>query len=1623
MDLPPLLHPDRVASASIAGYLYQTVGIALLWLDLQANEVLVCEGNEDADRLLLGGEGTVSESVEIQFKLRSENISIRDPEVAATVFGFLRAFHAHTLAGRPVRFVFASSAPVASQRLHGGVSLPVDVLRTWMARSSTQQGNGDVSLIQSIRALAEASRPPWDEGSTKAQRDHDALEAAIQFLDEAPARWSEFLSRVEWQFDRGGLRDLRAELERAVSQDLRTAPLPHSLMAQRLVCMVLDTTCEPDHHLRALTMAGLDRVVTTSGEELQKWAEESRFVAAWAWLIDHEGRINALESKPWADVDRRSARTYADWARFAVLDVGNRRVRIERELLPDVVRAVERGHVVITGDAGSGKSGLLHALREELTSRGLAVLTFDADDRVIVEGTLLDVLEQHTEGTLVVLIDALDSVRGSEVKRLQKALQQLVQTNCTIVATVRTFDLIYGHGLRRIFAGLPPTPHSDPLLTDVRHVRLGDLSDDEIAQVERELPELASLARDAPNDLRDLLRNPFCLSLAGQLVAHHVAGEALRAVSRRIDLLKLFWEDRVCDDARGKEAREHSVRQVCIKMIDGGRLSCDKAAAPDSETRADLLSMNIFREPRSDQNASDDHALLFAHHILFDYAVSRVWLPKDAVKLAAVLDAQPRLLVFIRPSLEMWFADLWVREPSRRLFWEATLLLSAHESLRDLGKIVGPSVAAREASTLDDLEPLLGALKRSEPGADLSLAFLVGALERERVAGAGAGPWSAFAEALSRMDRRHTASFTNRLLQLLTGGSSSLTDEQLASSGAAARNVLRFALDEQDAQWLLTHAIRFVCATAASDRADVATVLSKVIDAERLKRDGYALAPVLCRHIDQLSGDPSLVAEIYVHVLATPDESPTPTRLGGGVVLSMSSNRRQDYQGALYSLAKAFPDFLRASPASATDALFRIAEHYERRGRRGGTPASDIDILIDGRSIAVRLDAADSGDDFRHDKEVDLLHAWENRVAEWASTPNGFATVEQLFAQTLAAQPTSAIWRRWLRLGSRMPNAVGPVVAPLLENAEIYSYPGLSFEAVECMRAVFPVLAEDRRARVERALLSLVSRLEERHALYRLGGSLGGLDPRLLVTDEARDAHARVSGSGVSTKNEPSMRIYRTEARTPDPDEWLRLRHVPIDHEPHRSILSAARALSAMRTGFDSDLTKSRQDLLAAMLSLEANVETQGDGLAAEVADLAWEELAKSALALCADDNDEFCARLVPLALKAAAHRCPKANQGEEASFRKFPSWTTPHVRGDAAELIGRLAARDPSPELLGILRELAEDDCPGVRFRTYRALALVTSAAPGAVVEIVEHALANDENPGTLAVLVEAPVRSLADANPQWSSRVVGGLLGCAPRSRRLRRTLVDLLVDLWIASNDRSAGQLLAALALCPWSEETHEVTLFLRELVRVRPGDARNDRSERARLRATRLMLHMAAEAARHLEALRSPVGRELDNGTAERLRGCARLVDECAKEIHFASGAFESKKGQACFDEEAARTFLVSMAPAIEILADAGVGPAAHDILQTLEFLLPCDPKLVIRLAAKTVLAARDSQYQLDHVAAQLVVRITSTILAEHRALLDSDDESLEAVLDVLDVFVRVGWPEAFALTYGLQDVFR
>src|SRR5262249_45673095 len=160
-----------------------------------------------------------------------------------------------------------------------------------------------------------------------------------------------------------------------------------------------------------------------------------------------------------------------------------------------------------------------------------------------------------------------------------------------------------------------------------------------------------------------------------------------------------------------------------------------------------LLSGQVLTEWQAASAAAPNRQIIaFAHHILFDFAVSQLFLPPESDSVLELLSHDPDLVVVIRPSIVMRFEQLW-RE-NRPEFWSLLFKLAAHPDIPAVGKLIGANVLTEVVQELEDLEPLKELLQSKDADtravAETVFRHLVGALtarEPSKFAGISAGPW------------------------------------------------------------------------------------------------------------------------------------------------------------------------------------------------------------------------------------------------------------------------------------------------------------------------------------------------------------------------------------------------------------------------------------------------------------------------------------------------------------------------------------------------------------------------------------------------------------------------------------------------------------------------------------------------------------------------------------------------------------------------------------------------------------------------------------------------------------------------------------------------------------------
>ena len=405
---------------------------------------------------------------------------------------------------------------------------------------------------------------------------------------------------------------------------------------------------------------------------------------------------------------RYSARVQDHLTQYEETKVGDVTIKIDRDSTRAAVDAAKTDSLVLVGEPGAGKSAVVSAAAEQLRTDGHEVIEL-AVDRLLVgsldglkdvlglDNSLRQVLENWPGSEPAFLfIDALDATRGglseAVLRGLIAEILEMPDNRWRVVASIRSFDLRLGEQFKNLFAGTPPSAqYFDPAFSNVRHVHVPRWSDAELAQVLATAPAIATAIVRAGDKLRDLARVPFNTRLLADLITGGLPAEAFGQVSHQVQLLKLYWQYRVEQHGIGAElCLKKAVEQmVAARGLQANRL---EVAREDPTAYDNLRRSNVLI------TVSNDRYVSFRHHILFDYAASRVFInPADVTATADLLRRDRGLGLMLAPALGYALQDLWVDgQNGRSHFWQAVIQFAG-----DVGSDpIARSVAARSACEL-----------------------------------------------------------------------------------------------------------------------------------------------------------------------------------------------------------------------------------------------------------------------------------------------------------------------------------------------------------------------------------------------------------------------------------------------------------------------------------------------------------------------------------------------------------------------------------------------------------------------------------------------------------------------------------------------------------------------------------------------------------------------------------------------------------------------------------------------------------------------------------------------------------------------------------------------------------
>ena len=917
--------------------------------------------------------------------------------------------------------------------------------------------------------------------------------------------------------------------------------------------------------------------------------------------------------------------------------------------------------------------------------------------------------------------------------------------------------------------------------------------------------------------------------------------------------------------------------------------------------------------------------------------------------------------------------------------------------------------------------------------------------------GDGARPWAEWAEIFARTLRLSTAQALCQLLMRMLEVPEALTSTQRRDLNAASRRLLEFAWaqDPMDT-WLSANALVSVCRSFAGGPEESAALIRRSLAPDHLARWGAVELPRLADEVRRLCAfAPELVEDIYRTAFSYEERSTAETQMYASQILPLRSNRRQDYDIGLFTLAEAFPAFLDAALVFATRSLIAVADAGEQ-GNTSAHDAAEAEFTFRGRFARTRL-REDLRPSFGSTYLGDMLRAFQVHL-EGLDRADAAAERSVILDLVAMQNRSGAVWRLLLLIGASCPQTWGVYVRELGRAVPILTGLATSAAAGDYLAATFEHCDTADRERIEKAVLSIADSrcsadAEDNTVARRIRDRLlSRLPVSAVVTTEVRNLRMQVSEPTATAEELWAQADIADDGFIGADDPLIASllekvgRHVGLPVPPQG--LSASRVQEFIQKYINEvpgplEVNTILPDLEEMYLGL-TGTETAPDPFEQRTTN--WGHLAQACTIIarsegldCETTTGTFVRRTL---LEASRDPEPEYRPEIDEYFDEHAAWNSPAPRVDAA--IGLLQlTRSPAcadRDVLDAIEQLSQDQVPSVRMQVGLYAARLYSVDPERMWRILVGLCHHEPRLGVLRMTVEGALRSLftVDANRVGElvrtvyHRVVEG-----PGAQQTRHACLPLLIHFYIVRDEAACRSILFEIAQNPLehAREAKSLSHFLREAGALACGPIDPPDPEREEMR------HRGLELFHALVRSTVPAGRgllasyaEMSTGRASeaihrQMKAFLELVGSLGKQIYFASGAHDAQRQRPTPSLPLLCRYLREITPSLDDLAELGLAPVAHDLIQTLAYLLSCDPPAVFRRVGSIVKSSADNGYQSEAMGADLIVQIVERVLAEHRPMLREDVESRRVLIELLDAFVRAGWPQARRLTTHLEEIFR
>ena len=1354
-------------------------------------------------------------------------------------------------------------------------------------------------------------------------------------------------------------------------------------------------------------------------------------------------------------------------------------MKIKRDkLLNDLQDFALRGNGVVIGSPGVGKTYILKELRRNLESAEIPELLLPIDQlgdgtdetlkhELLIEENLIEFLKSiplsYRKG--IILFDAFDAAR-SEVARnnflqlIRRAIQELDKWN--IVVTVRTYDAKKSKELLDLFGN-----HDDTDLTEYqskeilcRHFTIPPFNLDEILQALGQIGCPETVYENGSNEFKGILSYPFNLWLLEKILkfSPHVDIKRISQIRSEVQLLDRFWKQRI-----ENENSERVLRRISSKMVEKRSLNVKVDDIYDDVDLDNPIRRTAWNKLQSDEIlakvSSTGQRIAFSHNILFDYAISVLHIDDEPQQFENFITEDPSRPLFLRPSLTYFFTRLWYYEDSKyfwRAFWH---ILSSNQSvhLRLVARLIPTSVIANEARNIEQLNQLIQRLQNSEPYADEATTRLFQALQSLQIK--RENPWIDFCDQAS--EYLHV-DFAWDLANLTSDILEDTKDTNVENAcGRVGRRLLEWVWQEREtneSDWYNRFggrwAVPLVAKTYHTNVEESRALLEKVLQLTQEENFPIGFLTWLTDNVDNIcKHDPEFAIQIYLTVFSHQFTSEGETQRGSPI-LSITTYRSQDFSMCQYRLVKHFHQFLQENPKPATQAAIQslncfIAKEYVFRFSRRNMTINELIEPFDFRGKTAYFVKDDSyiwDAQISSDEPIEMANTLFDFMTKLAKSEEQYNLLDSILDVFVDQVYVAFFWKRLLKIASQFPKVFAPRLFKLCIAKPILLHLEVSYELGLFLKNAASEFQSDQLGQIEENILALPVKAKDQenhdYLIMHRDSLIAQIPMKFLSTDEAKSIREKMERENNVPVNRPPI-TFQVGSETVTEEKWLQEKGVDTTKTENQVMLRFSKSLDEFSSDWRNNVpTKDDIELILPHLDeayaiLKSN--TQADE---EVINSLWHKVTECAAILgkvsnnLAKDSFAFCRQVL---LEGAEHELPKPDPQLDAEFNSPGYGAFP--RHEAAEGLLKLAFHEPDSKILDAIEALAKDRVPSVRMVIAMHLALLYVKEPEIFWQILNYRAAHEPNQVVQKYLYYTLTRVVAreKENEDKTTRVMEKLLKQIPLATEKLEpsdSFVNLLMWLTITRQNSWALKKVEDTFFKDPIKYANLLTNAVFQVMKdyVVPKNLETSDGRERIERAINWVSKAITVASDGITELCATLNEQRTDETEKKLHDTYGVIDQVIARLYFEVAHKTFSQSSELTEEipyDLHCQFYNAVKPLMKQVIDfaqnseSGVmfAPTAHYFMQVLTSFLICNPKEIIHFAERVAKSSERFGYNLDVIAVKDIVDFVEIVLADYRHEVRDDEECLEHLLNLLDLFAKTGQSDALNLVWRLDEVFR